>query len=467
MSPFDAAQWGFPRERVRSLMRAFSTLSRGTVAATVAVAVLGVGGTVAAVTQLRSDSNDTTATVDSKPLVPKVRLTGGADGTVSWRKHAVLQARHATFADVSLTTKAGEVLIGRMSADGSRWRSEHSLVPHNRYQARVVLDPVDGPAVTKRVKFRTSDAKRHLTAILSPGDNDVVGVGSPVIVRLSRPVPEGKRRLVQDRFAVSTSPDVVGAWHWMNDQEIHWRPPTYWKPGTSVTVSSHLEDLYVGHGVWGDGQHRTTFGIGDSHVSRVDVARHQMYVYDNGSLVKTFPISAGQDKYPTKNGVHITFEKAQVVTMDSATVGIPRDSPDGYYEKVYWDVRISYGGAFVHAAPWSVADQGVTNVSHGCVNLSTENAQWFYNWSQRGDIVDVYNSSAAVDTADPGMADWNMSWKQWVAGDAHPTAAAKALHPNAPRDGEPAAPSTESSGGSGGGSGNGSGGGNGHRHNNG
>jgi hypothetical protein len=133
------------------------------------------------------------------------------------------------------------------------------------------------------------------------------------------------------------------------------------------------------------------------------------------------------------------------VTMDSATVGIPRNSPDGYYEKVYWDVRISYGGAFVHAAPWSVAEQGISNVSHGCVNISTENAIWFYNFSQRGDIVDVYNSAAAPDVADPGMADWNMTWKQWVAGDAAPTAPAKSFKGPLPRSAEPPAPGTHSS----------------------
>jgi len=226
----------------------------------------------------------------------------------------------------------------------------------------------------------------------------------------------------------------------MNSQQIHWRPPTYWKPGTSVTVTSDLDKLYFGGGVWGTGSHHATFRIGPSHISRVDVARHEMYVYDNGHLVKTFPISAGRTQYPTKNGVHITFEKSQVVTMDSATVGIPRNSPDGYYEKVYWDVRISYGGAFVHAAPWSVGEQGRVNVSHGCVNLSPSNATWFFYYSLRGDIVDVYNSGAAPDTADPGMSDWNMSWAQWVAGDAAPSADAQRLTPKMPRDYEPGAP---------------------------
>jgi lipoprotein-anchoring transpeptidase ErfK/SrfK len=129
-------------------------------------------------------------------------------------------------------------------------------------------------------------------------------------------------------------------------------------------------------------------------------------------------MSAGRDAYPTKNGVHIALEKFQVVTMDSQTVGIPRNSADGYYEKVYWDVRISNGGAFVHAAPWSVGEQGSRNVSHGCVNISTSDAQWFFSFTQRGDVVDVVHSPAPPVLSDPGTADWNLTWAAWLAGGA-------------------------------------------------
>src|SRR5204863_470559 len=150
-------------------------------------------------------------------------------------------------------------------------------------------------------------------------------------------------------------------------------------------------------GYWGDSARSAELRIGHSHVSLVDVGRHIMTVRDDGRVVRTIPVSAGRDKYPTKSGVHIALSKAQMVIMDSATVGIPRNSPDGYYEKVYWDVRISDGGAFVHAAPWSVGAQGHRNVSHGCVNISTSEAIWFYNFSQRGDIVNIVNSGAAPD----------------------------------------------------------------------
>jgi lipoprotein-anchoring transpeptidase ErfK/SrfK len=422
-------------------MRLTLPLSRGAIAAVAAVALAGAGGTVAAVTQL-SDStggSDASAAATGSGDAPTVALKGLRHGRVPWNKHLRVKTANGTISSIKVYDRNGTPVPGTLAKDGTVWKSAAKLVPMTRYRAQVVLAG-GGESLTRTLKFRATDSHRHLTALLSPGDGDVVGVGSPVIVRLSRPVADDQRAAVQNRLAVSSTPSRVGAWHWISSQELHWRPPTYWRAHTKVTVSSNLNGLYLGHGVWGEGEHRTFFRIGNSHISRVDVARHQMYVYENRHLIKTFPISAGRTQYPTKNGVHITFEKAQVVTMDSATVGIPRDSPDGYYEKVYWDVRISYGGAFVHAAPWSVADQGISNVSHGCVNLSPTNATWFYNWSLRGDIVDVYNSTAPVDTADPGMADWNMSWKKWVAGDAAPTTTAVNATPPLPHDSEPKAP---------------------------
>ena len=413
--------------------------SRTVVAALAAVAVVGVAGGVVAVARTGStgDHAGGSPAPSQTPGAPaSVRLVGLHHGQLAWDRPAKVVSS-GPLSTVTLISVDGNPVRGVLSPDATQWSSTSRLIPKTRYVAQVVVDNA-GQTVTLR--FRTTDTRKHLTALLSPGDGDTVGIGSPVIVSFSRPVPDNKRALVERRLAVSTTPDVVGAWHWLNSEQVHWRPPTYWKPGTSVTVSSDLDKLYFGGGVWGSGAHRTSFRIGHSHISRVDVARHEMYVYDNSHLVKTFPISAGRDQYPTKNGVHITFEKSQVVTMDSATVGIPRNSPDGYYEKVYWDVRISYGGAFVHAAPWSVASQGLVNVSHGCVNLSTSNATWFYYFSTRGDVVDVYNSGAAPDTADPGMADWNMSWKEWVAGDAAPTTAAKTLKAPMPRSVEPPAP---------------------------
>ena len=110
--------------------------------------------------------------------------------------------------------------------------------------------------------------------------------------------------------------------------------------------------------------------------------------------------------------------KEQDKLMDSSTVGIPRNSPDGYYEHVFWSVRISNSGEFVHAAPWSVGSQGRANVSHGCVNMSTENAQWFFKLARPGDVVTVTGSPKKPNSWTLGVADWNISWSRWREGSA-------------------------------------------------
>jgi lipoprotein-anchoring transpeptidase ErfK/SrfK len=426
-------------------MRFVRPMSRGVVISGIGVGALAVAGVVVAATHFgRSTHPSAPVASTAHPAQPAVlTVLGVRRGSVPWNKPLVVRVINGSLRSVEVD--AGATLIdGVIGAGGTTWRSQTTLVPLTTYVATVTYADASAHTHVRTLKVIAADTDKHLRVTLSPGDGNTVGVGSPVIARFTRSVPKAQRANVEARLAVTTTPAVVGAWHWISDQEVHWRPPTYWKQGTKVAVSASLDNFYVGNGVWGSGSHTATFKIGDSHISRVDVARHEMYVYDNGKLIRTMPISAGRDKYPTKNGVHITFEKSQVVTMDSATVGIPRNSPDGYYEKVYWDVRISYGGAFVHAAPWSVRDQGRVNVSHGCVNLSTSNAIWFYNFALHGDVVDVYNSGAAPDTGDPGMADWNMSWADWVAGDASPSPEALALHPKTPHDSEPPAPPAKS-----------------------
>ena len=177
-------------------------------------------------------------------------------------------------------------------------------------------------------------------------------------------------------------------------------------------MAAHIDGYNAGNGMWGAKDVTVNYTIGDAHVSTVDANSHTMTVTDNGAVVKTIAVSTGRDKYPTKSGVHVVSDKAPKVIMDSATVGIPRNSPDGYYETVFWDVRISNSGEFVHAAPWSVSDQGHVNVSHGCVNVSTADAEWFYNYSQVGDVVTVVGTSESLEPTN-GYGDWQVPWATW------------------------------------------------------
>jgi lipoprotein-anchoring transpeptidase ErfK/SrfK len=141
-----------------------------------------------------------------------------------------------------------------------------------------------------------------------------------------------------------------------------------------------------------------------------------MTVTRNGKVVHTMKVSTGRDKYPTKGGVHIVLVREKKHLYNSATVGIPTASPDGYYEFLPWSVRISNGGAFVHANPATARVQGITNVSHGCVNTSIVDAKWFYDNSKLGDIVNVIHAAVGPLRTDAGMSDWNYTWAEWKAG---------------------------------------------------
>ena len=158
----------------------------------------------------------------------------------------------------------------------------------------------------------------------------------------------------------------------------------------------------------------TTFSVGDAHISTANVQTHEMTVTSNGKVVATYPISAGRTVYPTMNGIHIDLYRQQDVHMVSSSVGIPVNSKDGYDEHVFWDVNISDGGEFVHAAPWSTGAQGSSNVSHGCINLSVANATAFYNFSRIGDVIEVTGSPRGPELGDHGTMDWNLPWSNWT-----------------------------------------------------
>jgi lipoprotein-anchoring transpeptidase ErfK/SrfK len=316
---------------------------------------------------------------------------------------------------VKVTAGGGRRLAGKLDTDGRSWVSTGALAPATRY--RVVAEAVDdaGSRAQTQTTFTTLRPRAELRAAIMPLDGETVGVGLPVGVWFNEPVTD--RAAVERRLQVTSSKKVTGAWHWFNDREVHYRPRSYWPAGAKVTVAARLAGTDAGRGLWGVADRTIRFTVGERRVSVVDVRTHRMKVTSGGRTLRVLPVSTGREKYPTTNGVHFVIEKNAVKLMDSSTVGIPRSSPGGYYQKVAWSVRISNSGEFVHAAPWSTGSQGRANVSHGCVNLSTANAAWYFRLTRRGDVVEVRGSPKRPG-ASFGVADWNMSWSRWLAGSA-------------------------------------------------
>jgi lipoprotein-anchoring transpeptidase ErfK/SrfK len=379
------------------------------------------GGVGLAVTDSAGNSNSP-ATVSLAPVsptpvppvpLPMVNTVGEVGGTVPWDHPLTFKVTDGTLTSVAVLDPDGLPLDGDLTDVG--WSSRHSLLPSSTYRAMATVLDAAGKTRQIAVSPLTAPASKTLHAVMSPGDNRVVGVGMTVIATLNRPVTSAAdRALVEACFTVATTPQVPGAWRWMSPTELHYRGATYWAAGTTIKAHVNLTRLHLSDGTWGNGIINTSYRIGSAVIATVDVTKHLMTVVVDGKLVRTLKVSTGREKYPTKGGVHLVLEKTKLKTMDSATVGIPRNSADGYYEKVPNSVRISYSGEFVHSAGWSVRDQGVRNVSHGCVNLSPTDAAWFFNHVRRGDVVNVIHAAAGPKLSDPGMSDWNIPFTTWA-----------------------------------------------------
>jgi lipoprotein-anchoring transpeptidase ErfK/SrfK len=314
---------------------------------------------------------------------------------------------------------AGGRIPGVRTADRSAWEALERLEPGATYRLRAVALGDDGDVVRQTARFRTRDLsldeQTYPTVVPLPGET--VGVGMPVVVAFDVPVTD--RASIEEHLSVTSRPAQPGSWHWLSDREVHFRPKRYWKPGTRVSVDVDINSVPAGGGVYGQESRQVDFRVGDAHIYRVDMRTHRMRVTSNGKLVRTIPITTGeQPKFTTRSGTKVIMEKFDSLRMNSETVGIPAGSPDAYdLDNVQWAMRLTYSGEFIHAAPWSAGSQGYANVSHGCTGMSTADAGWLYSMSRRGDVVEYVGSDREMEPGN-GYAEWNLSWSQLRAGSA-------------------------------------------------
>ena len=268
-----------------------------------------------------------------------------------------------------------------------------------------------------RVDPRTLPKNRLTFPSVTPLSGQTVGVGMPVIVSFD--VPVRNRANFERHMTVTTQPAQTGAWHWVSSTEVHWRPQRYWKAHSSVVVRLDLGGLPAGGGIYGQETRTIRFTTGDAHVYRVNNRTDTMRVWDNGKLLRTLPITTGKQGFETRSGIKVIEEKYPSIAMNSSSIGINPGNPDYYnLPAVLWAMRLTNSGEFIHAAPWSTSQQGLANVSHGCTGMSTANAQWLFHLSLVGDVVEYTPVTARRMTLTNGYGDWNLSWKDWLAGSA-------------------------------------------------
>jgi len=310
----------------------------------------------------------------------------------------------------------GVPVAGELSPDGLTWHTTEPLGYNTRYTLQAQSLGLGG-ATSQQMTFQTHSPENLTMPYVLPNDGEAVGIGQPVAVRFDENIPN--RLAAQRAISVTTNPPVEGAFYWLSNREVRWRPAQYWKPGTTVDVAVNTYGVDLGDGLFGQENVTTHFTIGDEVIATVDDSTKTMTVRQNGEVVKTMPVSMGKNSTPTNNGTFIVGDRFGHLVMDSSTYGVPSNSPNGYRTEVDYATQISYSGIYVHAAPWSVGSQGYSNVSHGCLNVNTSNAQWFYNNTKRGDIVEISNTVGSILPGEDGLGDWNIPWEQWRAGNAN------------------------------------------------
>ena len=390
----------------------FRRAGRGIVAALAAVAVgaalasctIGeVPRQAAAEAPLSSSAAPSTTPQASKP---RISVKDGASGVAPLT--GVWVASASDLLSVSMVNEEGREVDATYDEDKREWKTAEPLGYGRTYTVTA-----RNSTGTSTATFTTVWPSQQASVAIGPTDGSTVGVAQAVTFRFGAPVQD--TQAVEDAITVTTSNDTEGGFFWLDPYELRWRPKDYWEPGTEVTVNADIYGRDFGGGVWGSSDAETSFTIGDEVETVVDNDDKMLRVYQNGELVKSFPVALGREAFDTPSGTYVVGDRHDELVMDSRSYGLSLEK-GGYVTPVKSATQLSYSGIYVHAAPWAAGDLGKRNVSHGCINATPEDAKWFMDFVKRGDPVVVRNTGGGALTPYDGLGYWNLDWERRSGG---------------------------------------------------
>jgi lipoprotein-anchoring transpeptidase ErfK/SrfK len=324
-----------------------------------------------------------------------------------------VEVKDGWFQRVTLTNPEGKVVAGALNRDHTSFNTTEPLGYGVSYTWAGSVVGHDGKAVPVAGTFTTINPDTQVNGQFQLADGQVVGVAAPVIIQFDASITD--KASVEKALKVTTEPPVDGGWAWLPDEvggsRVHYRTKEYYPAGTKVNVDAKLYGVPFGDGAYGAQDITLNFEIGRRQVVKAEASSHRIQVITDEGVIMDFPCSYGEADLPrniTRSGIHVVTEKYEDFYMTN---------PAGGYSNAHerFAVRISNNGEFIHANPASSGAQGNTNVTNGCINLSTSDAQQYFNSAIYGDPVEVTGTSIELSYSDGDLWDWAVSWDDWVA----------------------------------------------------
>ncbi|AHH21826.1 L,D-transpeptidase catalytic domain-containing protein [Nocardia nova SH22a] len=396
--------------------------------------LLGAGQLAVAAVVAGCSSGGSGGSGEAKEKGPVAKVTfEPAGGTKDVSPVAPVSVRVASgrIGQVALTNPEGKQVKGTLSPDGTSYKIDEPLGYGVEYTWSGTATGTDGKPVQIDGKITTLAPEHVVSATVNIGDGQEVGIAAPIILQFKKHVEN--KEAVEKALTVTTTPATEGGWGWLPDENggsrAHWRPREYWAPGTAVNFSAKLYGLELGAGDYGNSDLSSQFTIGRSQIVKGYAPSHRVQVVRDGSTVFDFACSYGEgneSRNVTRSGIHVVTEKYEDFMMSNPP----------FYTNVRerWAVRISNNGEFIHANPESAGAQGNTNVTNGCINLSTSDAQAYFPTALYGDPVEVTGTSIALSAADGDLYDWTIDWDTWktlsaIKGEPAPVVSATPVTP--------------------------------------
>ncbi|MBE0429771.1 MAG: L,D-transpeptidase family protein [Thermoleophilia bacterium] len=225
---------------------------------------------------------------------------------------------------------------------------------------------------------QTINTTEPLKVVFVPGDGESgVSAAARPSLTFTEPI---KNPEIADSL-ITIEPALQGGWEWHDDnQTVEFKPINDWTQGETVTIrlKGGPQAFRGASGSYLREDVSSSFNVKPSKRIDVNLTTQTLTLYDNDQPVKTMLVSSGKEATPSLTGTYAVYAKADKLDMRG----------EGYFVRdVPW-VLMFNGDYTIHGNYWTTTF-GVPS-SNGCVGLPVPDAEFVYNWTPIGTIVNIY-----------------------------------------------------------------------------